>query len=211
MKKKPSSRGRGIALIVSGPSGTGKSTLCSMLLERNPEIKFSVSCTTRSPRPGEEHGRDYYFISEEEFRERVRRGEFLEHAEVHGRRYGTLRSEITGRVAAGEDVLLDIDVQGALQIKRKSALDKELARCAKFIFIGPPDLLELERRLRARGTETSEDIELRLKNARIELDKSQEYDFIVVNNTLEQALVDLEGIVDLLHTSAEKLKEQGFY
>lgn len=132
----------GTALVVSGPSGAGKSTVCKPVLAVEPKVHFSVSCTTRAPRPGERDGVEYFFLAEQEFRQRIQAGAFLEYADVHGHLYGTPRSEVEPYVAAGRDVLLDIDVQGARQVRQRIA-DSLTGRAAIFIFIAPPSLAEL--------------------------------------------------------------------
>jgi guanylate kinase len=188
------SQRRGSMIVVSGPSGAGKTTLYRAVLGRHPEVHFSVSCTTRSPRPTESDGNDYYFIPDAEFAARVAAGAFLEHAVVHGNRYGTLRSEVEGPVGMGADVLLDIDVQGARQV-RELVRDTALADCALFVFCAPPSLAELERRLKLRGTDGPEVIARRLEHARIELAAWREYDWVVVNDRLGDAIAQLEAIV----------------
>lgn len=209
MKRKPAKLG--LALIVSGPSGAGKSTVCDLLRQQLPGLQFSVSCTTRAPRADEENGKDYYFLSSEEFAAKVADNQFIEHATVHGNSYGTLRSEIIERINKGEDVLLDIDVQGALQIKEYAKNDPLLEKCVEFTFIGPPSFAELEKRLRLRGTETEESIAVRLKNAKEELEKWQEYDFLIINKEIEKAVDDMEHLIDILHKKTKRLKESGFF
>ena len=135
----------GNLIVLSGPSGTGKSTLVNIVRQKLANLEFSVSCTTRSPRPGEENGKAYYFISPEEFESKVQNGEFIEYAGVFAHRYGTLRSEVVSRLEAGKDVLLDIDVQGAKQIRQAALNDKTLAASAQFIMIVPPSLSSLEK------------------------------------------------------------------
>lgn len=201
----------GIALIVSGPSGAGKSTVCNLLRERHPELKFSVSCTTREPRKGEIDGKDYHFIGKKEFQRRVENNEFLEHANVHGNLYGTLRSEIIERVTAGQDVLLDIDVQGALQIRESSKKYSLLEKCSECVFLGPPSFEELERRLRSRDTEKEESIRKRLDDAKSELDHWKDYDYLIVNRDLEQAVKDMDNLIEMLHKSTKRLEDSGFY
>jgi len=201
----------GIALIVSGPSGSGKSTVCKLLLQRRPELEFSVSCTTREPRKGEINGKDYHFIGKEEFQRRVNNGDFLEHADVHGNFYGTLKSEILDRVKAGKDVLLDIDVQGALQVKKSSKKNPLLGKCSECVFLGPPSFGELERRLRSRGTEKEESIRKRLADAKSELDHWKDYDYLIINQDVEQAVKDMECLVEALRKSTKRLEDAGFY
>ena len=184
----------GTALIVTGPSGAGKTTVCRRLLERVPELHFSVSCTTRPRRDGEQDGRDYHFLDRTEFEERVAAGDFLEYAQVHGEFYGTLRSEVERSVAGGQDVLLDIDVQGARQV-RQNVADSWLQHGAVHVFFGPPSVAELERRLRGRGTDSEDVIQRRLANARDELQAWREFDYVVINDDVDAAAERLGAIL----------------
>jgi guanylate kinase len=173
----------GILYLVSGPSGSGKSTLCRRLAAEG-EAEFSVSCTTRQPRSGETHGKEYFFLTVAEFEEKIAAGDFLEHALVHGNHYGTLRSEVIGRLAAGIDVVMDIDVQGAAQVR---ACDDESIRIALVdLFVMPPDEEELASRLRGRGTDSDEVIELRLRNAIDEMHHWTEYRYRLLSATPEE-------------------------
>jgi guanylate kinase len=200
----------GVAVIVSGPSGTGKSTVCDELKKLVPDLGFSISCTTRSPRPGEEDGREYYFISRDEFKSKIDKNLFIEYAEVHGNFYGTLRSEVIDRVSAGRDVVLDIDVQGAMQIKKYAEGDELLADSLELVFIGPPSFEELENRLRSRATETEEAIQLRLKNAESELEQWHKYEYLIINNELDEAVSDMKAFLDIMHKSTKRLTNPGF-
>ena len=191
----------GFALIVSGPSGTGKSTVCDLVREKHPELQFSISCTTRAPRGEEVDGREYHFLSKDEFSAKVADNQFIEHATVHGNSYGTLRSEILDRVNKGEDVLLDIDVQGAMQIKEYIKQDPLLGKCIKSLFIAPPSFAILENRLRSRATDSQEAITVRLKNAKDELEKQDEYDFVIINNELDKAVDEMENLIGKLRSS----------
>ena len=173
----------GILYLVSGPSGSGKSTLCRRLAAEG-EAGFSVSCTTRQPREGEVDGREYHFLTREAFLARVAAGEFLEHAEVHGNLYGTLRSEVIGRLAAGTDVVMDIDVQGAAQVR--GCGDDVIRRALVDLFVMPPDERELEARLRGRATDSEEVIALRLKNAIEEMAHWPQYQYRLVSATREE-------------------------
>nr|BCW99973.1 MAG: guanylate kinase [Bacteroidota bacterium] len=174
---------RGRLIILTAPSGAGKSTIARALRERFPELVFSVSATTRPPRPGEQNGRDYVFLSEEEFRRWIEEGKLIEYEEVYpGRFYGTPREPLERALQAGQTVLLDVDVQGARHLKSLYG-DRALA-----IFIAPPDLQELARRLRARGTETEESLRTRLERARMEMAASGAFDLTIVNADLCQAI-----------------------
>ncbi len=185
----------GMILILSGPSGSGKSTIYKAAIGGLGGIEFSVSCTTRRPRPGEIDGRDYYFISREKFDALVAEHAFAEHAEVHGNCYGTLKSELLDRVRRGIDVLLDIDVQGAAKLRALCRDSAEFCDACEFIFIMPPSFEELERRLRARGTETEESILRRLANAKGEMEHAHEYDHIIVNDDLPRAVREFTELI----------------
>jgi guanylate kinase len=173
----------GILYLVSGPSGSGKSTLCRRLAAEG-EAEFSISCTTRKPRPGEQHGREYYFLTPEEFEQRATEGKFLEHASVHGNRYGTLRSEVVDRLAKGVDVVMDIDVQGAAQVR--ACHDPSIRSALVDLFVMPPDEEELARRLIGRGTDSQEVIDLRLRNAIEEMSHWPEYRYRLLSATPEE-------------------------
>lgn len=173
----------GILLLVSGPSGSGKSTLCRRL-EDEGEASFSVSCTTRAPREGELDERDYYFLSKEEFLRRVEAGDFIEHAEVHGNHYGTLRSEVVERLKKGVDVVMDIDVQGAAQVR--DCKDEVIQKSLVDLFVMPPSEKELAARLTSRGTDSEEVIALRLKNAIEEMSHWPKYRYRLVSATREE-------------------------
>ena len=174
--------------VVAAPSGAGKTTLVRLLLEREADVHLSVSFTTRSPRPGERDGRDYHFVDAATFREMIARQEFLEWAEVHGNFYGTSNKWIAGQLAAGHDVLLEIDWQGAQQVR--SAFPEAIG-----IFILPPSMDELTSRLTARGTDSADVIARRLAAAQAEMRHVGEFDYVIINASLEQALDDLRAVV----------------
>ena len=178
----------GTLFVVAAPSGAGKSTLVNALLVREPSISLSISHTTRPPRVGEEYGRHYYFVEREEFQRQIAAGTFLEHAEVHGNFYGTSHATVHSLLEQGRDVLLEIDWQGAAQIRRAKP------DCVS-VFILPPSRAELERRLRGRGSDAPEVIERRLLNSREEISHAHEFDYIVVNDGFDDALGDLQAIV----------------
>lgn len=187
---------RGLLIILSSPSGAGKSTLAKRLMEWDPEIRFSVSATTRSPRSGEEHGREYYFHTREEFQQMVAQSDMLEHAEVFGNFYGSPRQPVQEAIESGRDVLFDIDWQGGQQISRSSLADSVVS-----IFILPPSIAELERRLKGRGQDSDEIIEGRMAKSRDEISHYAEYDYVLVNDDLEETWARLQSILN-----AERLK-----
>jgi guanylate kinase len=174
--------------VITGPSGVGKGTLISRLLERVPDLTLSISATTREPREGEEDGRDYHFLSAEEFEDRVEGKDFLEFATYSGNRYGTLRSEVERCLADGRSVVLEIEVQGAQQVRAAQPDSVQ-------IFIAPPDPSHLRRRLEGRGTDSSEAIDTRLETAELELAVQGDFDYRVVNDDLGRAAAKLEEIV----------------
>ena len=180
---------KGMLLVISGPSGAGKGTLYGKVLAADPDMTFSVSYTTRAPRPGEVDGKDYRFVSDGEFRAMLEQDGFLEHAQVHDHFYGTPGQPVRDALEAGRSVMLDIDPQGALQVMEK------MPGCVS-VFILPPSFTELRRRLEGRGTETREQIERRLQNARGEVALMDKYQYLVVNDDLEVAYRTLQGIVD---------------
>jgi guanylate kinase len=178
----------GQAFVITGPSGVGKGTLIRGLMQRLPQLELSVSATTRAPRPGEREGVDYHFLSDQEFDRRVAAGDFVENAEYSGHRYGTLRSELDRRTEAGVPVVLEIEVQGARQVR-------EAMPEAVQVFIAPPSLGALRARLVGRGTDSPKDVEARLRTAREELEARDEFRHVVVNDRLEDAVDELAAIV----------------
>jgi guanylate kinase len=179
---------RGRLFVIAAPSGAGKTSLVKALLERRPELRLSISHTTRKMRPTEQPGREYYFVSVAEFRERIGRGEFLEHAQVFDNYYGTGRAPVEEQLVQGRDVILEIDWQGAQQVRRA------LPECVT-IFILPPSRRALEERLRNRKTDSDEVIERRLRDAVGDMSHWKEFDYVVVNDSFEQAVTDLSRIV----------------
>lgn len=187
----------GNLFVISGPSGAGKGTLVARLVKEVPDAWVSVSATTRAPRPGEVDGVHYRFMTTDEFSSLVERDGFLEWAEVHGNYYGTPIDPIRQHMAKGGQVILEIDVQGALQVRERIPE-------AHLVFIEPPSLEELERRLRGRGTETEEVIRMRMENAKVELSVKMEYDIRLVNDNLDESVNTLVGIVDSYAKSQKK-------
>jgi guanylate kinase len=179
---------RGVMLVISSPSGAGKSTLCRLLVEEFPDIVLSISATTRDPRPGEKDGREYYFLTKDDFEKRLKQKAFLESAHVHEHRYGTLRDEVMGRVEAGRDVLFDIDWQGAQQIAQEAA--KDVVR----VFILPPSMKELSDRLHSRATDREDVIQRRLGRAQGEIAHWNEYDYVLINTVLDDTYAQLKAI-----------------
>lgn len=180
---------KGMLLVISGPSGTGKGTIIERLMAADERLVFSVSATTRAPREGEVDGKHYHFMTVERYNELVAQDAFVEHAQVHGNFYGTLKSEVNERLARGEDVVLDIDVQGALNVIRSGI------QCVS-IFILPPSLKVLRERLTGRGTETPEAVEKRLHNAIWELSQKDHYEYKVINDDLDEAIRTVQTIIE---------------
>jgi guanylate kinase len=174
--------------VITGPSGVGKGTLIRGLVEAVPELELSVSATTRKPRPGERDGVDYHFLSPEEFEQRAAAGDFLEHASYSGQRYGTLRSEVERRLREGRPVVLEIEVQGARQVR--AAMPEAVP-----VFIAPPSREALRARLIGRGTDTAEEVETRMQTAERELEAQPEFSHVIVNDRLEQATSELAAVV----------------
>jgi guanylate kinase len=185
-------RRHGILFVVSAPSGAGKSTLLNAL-RQTPDFVYSVSCTTRAPRPGEIEGEDYHFVGAEEFQRRLAADEFLEFAQVHGNFYGTLRATVVEQLNAGVDVLIDIDVQGARTIRQDT--NPAIRASVADIFIMPPSLDELQRRLTKRGTETPEQIQVRLSNAAAEMEVWRDYRYTIVSGSVEEDLQKFRAIM----------------
>lgn len=179
---------RGKVFVITGPSGVGKGTLIAKLLAAVPQLELSISATTRDPRAGEEDGRDYHFLTPEEFERRVESGEFLEHATYSGNRYGTLRDAVEDRLDRSRSVVLEIEVQGARQVR--AAMPE-----AVLIFIAPPDPAALRERLAGRGTDSSAEIERRLRTAEIELEAQVDFPHVVVNDDVQNAASELEKLV----------------
>lgn len=183
---------RGKLIILSAPSGSGKSTIINYLLENNIPVEFSVSCTSRKPRGKEEHGKEYFFLSPEEFKERIKNGDFLEYEEVYPDRfYGTLKSEVEYKLNEGKNVILDVDVAGGLSIKKLYGND------ALLVFIQPPSIEELKKRLEKRGTDSPEVISDRISKAAYELSLASKYDKVVINDNLEKAQKETFEIIKI--------------
>lgn len=185
-----SNKKKGNLIAFSAPSGTGKSTICNLLLEKHKNLVLSISATTRSPRAGEKHGQSYFFLTRQQFQESIENGEMLEWEEVHGNFYGTLKFLVREETMDGNNVLLDIDVKGALELKK-------IYPDTVMIFIKPPSLEELRRRLESRGTETKDQIDMRLSRIALEYEKAKEFDYIVINDTLADTISEIESIIEL--------------
>lgn len=190
-----------IILLISAPSGVGKTTVCQGLLGAQAGLQRAVTCTTRPPRNGEVPGVDYHFLSAAEFGQRVGQGEFLEHAEVYGRHYGTLKAEVRSRLEAGFDVLLNIDVQGAASVRCAAATDPVLAAALVTVFYTTANLSEMETRLRGRAADSEEVIQRRLAEARVEAARWREFDYLVLSGSREEDLRRMRVIFE-----AEKLR-----
>jgi guanylate kinase len=190
---------RALLIVVSAPSGAGKTTLCDRLRAEHPEMAYSISCTTREPRGDEQDGADYFFLSEDEFSRRLAAGAFLEHAVVHGHRYGTPRKGVEDALKAGRSVLMDIDVEGARQIRERVARapdDDLLKRAFVDIFIEPPSMQALKERLEGRAEDAPEVIAARLRNAEAEMDARHRYRYRIVNRDLDKAYAELKAVLE---------------
>lgn len=182
----------GILFVLSAPSGAGKTTLTTSLRQK-PDFVYAVSCTTRAPRPGEIDGEDYYFLSEDDFLARVKNDEFLEHAEVHGRHYGTLKCTVLDQLEHGVDVLIDIDTQGAASIR--ACQDAFIQDALADVFIMPPSVDELRRRLMRRGTETGDQIEIRIQNASAEMKNWRAYRYTIISSSMEEDIEKFRAVM----------------
>jgi guanylate kinase len=191
-----------LLIVISAPSGGGKTTLCQQLLSVQPNIARAITCTTRVPREGERDGVDYYFLDATSFLKRVQAGNFLEHATVHGNSYGILKSEILGKLRQGQDVLLNVDVQGAATIRAQSEQDADLKRALISVFLAPPSLDVLEQRLRKRGQDSPAVIQKRLGVARQEIAQWKHFDYLIVSNSVPEDLRRMRVILE-----AEKLRQ----
>ncbi len=192
---------RGIPFIVSAPSGAGKTTLCKMAVDFFPDLRHSISYTTRPPRDGEADGVDYRFVDDAAFDRMAERGEFLEHAGVHGKRYGTARKDLAAVIDAGLDIILDIDVQGAEKIKKT-------LEGGVYIFILPPSVEECERRLKTRAKDSPEEIEKRLRIALEEIRKAPAYEYIIINERLEEAFEKLKSVIVAERSKSARMMER---
>ncbi len=190
-----------LLIVISAPSGGGKTTLCKQLLAANPGMVRAVTCTTRSPREGEEDGVDYYFLDASSFLKRVQAGNFLEHATVFGHSYGVLKSEVLNKLRQGRDVVLNVDVQGAATIHDRAAEDPELNQALVRIFLTPPSLAILEERLKRRGTDTPGAIQKRLSVARQEIAQWKNFDYLIMSTSIAEDLRQMQSILE-----AEKMR-----
>ncbi len=191
---------KGILIVICGPSGVGKGTICKKFLTKNTDIKLSISATTRSPRDGEQHGVSYYFLDTQKFEDMIEKDEFLEYARVYDNCYGTPKQAVFENLEKGEDVLLEIDIQGAMQVKEKYP-------DGVFIFILPPSLEELKNRIVNRGTETEESLKKRFGSAFSEISKIENFDYYLVNNDLDKAVQQLESIIMAEKNRVSRYKE----
>ena len=190
-----------LLILISAPSGGGKTTLCNQLLAARPDMTRAITCTTRAPRPGEKDGVDYYFFSPADFQRRVQAGEFVEHATVFGRSYGILRAELLDKLRQGRDVLLNVDVQGAATFRAQAQGEPELKRALVTIFLTPPTLAEIEARLKRRGADAEAVIQKRLAVARQEIAQWKNFDYLLVSGTKPEDLRRTLAIVE-----AEKMR-----
>jgi len=199
--RSPTSDHPPMLVVISAPSGGGKTTLCQQLLAARPDMTRAITCTTREPRKGERNGVDYFFLSATSFLKRVQAGNFLEHATVYGHSYGTLKSEVLSRLRSGKDVILNVDVQGAATIRSRAAADPILKRTLVSVFLTPPSEAILRKRLRRRGTDSAQVIQKRLSVARQEVAQWKNFDYLLLSSTIEEDFRRMMAIVD-----AEKMR-----
>jgi guanylate kinase len=190
-----------LLIVLSAPSGGGKTTLCNQLLAARPDVARAITCTTREPREGEQDGVDYFFLDAASFLKRVQSGNFLEHATVFGHSYGTLKSEVLSKLRLGKDVLLNVDVQGASTIRQRAETDPEIQRALVSVFLTPPSMTILEERLRRRGTDSDAVIQKRLSVARSEIAQWKHFDYLIISHSVAEDLARMQAIVE-----AEKMK-----
>ncbi len=191
-----------LLIVLSAPSGGGKTTLCQQLLAARPNMARAITCTTRDARPGEADGVDYFFMDATTFLKRVQAGNFLEHATVYGNSYGTLKSEVLGKLRQGRDVILNVDVQGATAIRSEAETDPELKRALVTVFLAPPSMSVLEERLKKRGVDAPSVMQKRLSVARQEIGQWKHYDYVIISSTIAEDLRRMQAVMD-----AEKMKQ----
>ncbi len=199
---KPTQGSTPMLVVISAPSGTGKTTLCVETLAARPNMARAITCTTREPRPGEKDGVDYYFLDAGTFLKRVQAGNFLEHATVYGNSYGTLKSEVLGKLRAGRDVLLNVDVQGAAAIRAHAEEDNELKPALVTVFLTPPSMAVLEARLKKRGQDSPQVIAKRLSVARQEISQWKHFDYLIISSSIGEDVRRLQAVLD-----AEQMKQ----
>jgi guanylate kinase len=197
-----SQKNNSLLMVISAPSGGGKTTVCERMLAANANITRAITCTTRPPREGERDGVDYFFLAAEDFLRRVQAGNFLEHATVYGNSYGTLKSEVLGKLRAGKDVLLTVDVQGAAAIRTQAESDPELERALVEVFLTPESLAVLEQRLKKRGKDPAEAIKKRLAVARQEIAQWKHFDYLLISTSIAEDYRRMQAIYD-----AEKIRQ----
>jgi len=199
-----------LLILISAPSGGGKTTLCQQLLAVRPDLTRAITCTTRSPRPGEKDGVDYYFLAEADFERRIQAGDFLEYATVFGRSYGTLRSEVLNKLRAGRNVLLNVDVQGAAAIRECAAHEPDLKRALVTVFLTPPSAAVLAERLKQRNTDPPQEIQKRLALAREEIAQWKHFDYLLISSTIPEDLRRMLSIVEAEQLRTARVPMPGF-
>lgn len=199
---RPASPSSPLLVVISAPSGTGKTTLCERTLTVRSNMARAITCTTRPPRPGEKDGVDYYFLDAADFLRRVQAGNFLEHATVYGNSYGTLKSEVLGKLRSGKEVLLNVDVQGAATIREHAESDPELKRALVLVFLAPPSMAVLEARLKKRGQDSAQAINKRLALARQEMAQARHFDYLIISASVAEDVRRLQAVLD-----AEQMKQ----